>query len=86
MWFNENRDYWRRFHWFTICLLFERKISCLFICTTKEQLELIQSKGLFLKQHELEKQKFIEVKLYSEWSGFEDLTINCCKTISFKSI
>ncbi len=51
---------------------------CLYV-RTKEQLELIQSKGLFLKQNELEKQRFIEVKLFSEWSGCEDVTFIAVK-------
>src|SRR4051812_34349659 len=58
--------------------LSEKYPVCLYV-RTKEQLELIQSKGLFLRQHELEKHKFIEVKLYSEWSGCEDLTIIAVK-------
>ena len=58
--------------------LSEKYPVCLYV-RTKEQLELIQSKGLFLRQLELEKQKFIEVKLYSEWSGCEDLTIIAVK-------
>lgn len=58
--------------------LSEKYPICLYV-RTKEQLGLIQSKGLFLKQHELEKHKFIEVKLYSEWSGCEDLTIIAVK-------
>jgi len=58
--------------------LSEKYPICLYV-RTKEQLGLIQSKGLFLKQHELEKHKFIEVKLYSEWSGCEDLTLIAVK-------
>ena len=58
--------------------LSEKYPICLYV-RTKEQLGLIQSKGLFLKQSEQEKHKFIEVKLYSEWSGNEDLTIIAVK-------
>ena len=58
--------------------LSEKYPICLYV-HTKEQLGLIQSKGLFLKQNELEKHKFIEVKLYSEWRGCEDLTLIAVK-------
>jgi len=65
--------------------LSEQHPVCLYV-RSKEQMELLRSEGLFLKQNNVEQQRFIEVKLYSEWLGCEDVTFIAVKQYHLNDI
>ncbi len=56
------------------CYISRKHPVCLYV-RTNEQKELLQKKGLILVREENEQTNWIEVKLYSEWRGLEDVTV-----------
>lgn len=54
--------------------LSEQQSVCLYV-RSKEQMERLQSEGLFLERDGEKYQRFLDVKLYSEWRGAEDITL-----------
>lgn len=60
------------------CYISRKHPVCLYV-RTNEQKELLQKKGLILVREENEQTNWIEVKLYSEWRGLEDVTVIAVK-------
>ncbi|WP_256240310.1 2-dehydropantoate 2-reductase [Bacillus sp. V3B] len=58
--------------------LSEQQSVCLYV-RSKEQMELLQSEGLFLERDGEKSQRFLDVKLYSEWRGDEDISLIAVK-------
>ena len=58
--------------------LSEQQSVCLYV-RSKEQMEQLQSEGLCLERDGEKYQKFLDVQLYSEWRGDEDITLIAVK-------
>jgi 2-dehydropantoate 2-reductase len=58
--------------------LSEQDSVCLYV-RSKEQMERLQSAGLFLEKNGEKGQRFLDVKLYSQWRGDEDITLIAIK-------